>query len=285
MLTAVVLFAFSSCKSLTYSERTTKTVNPQASAHVMPMVSELEVAKDKSTTKVTFNEKMSQTDVSMGPNSAKIKKLKAKALGEAVEKLGCDVIVAPVYQVEALDNQTIEVTVTGFPASYKGFRTANTNDIDLLLKNDSILLISGGTLGSDWQDTRIVTHTQFSRGPGFDIRLGAGLFSGVDLNAGFAYYMSNKLSVGAQFSLLNLEFDTWAVLGDVRYYFSDKPFSLFADIKAGWMNDRYESGVAIAPSIGISYRYFDFSVGATLVGFEDFGVSAGLSYNIPLKKN
>lgn len=298
-LVMTTIVAFSSCTSLTYSERTVKTVDPQSSAHIMPVVTDLNVSNQKSTTTCTFTEKLSQTDVAMGPNSRKVKELKAEALTEAAKKLNCDVIVAPVYEVTATDHQTVEVKVTGFPATYTGFRKASSDDIELLLKNDSLLLVSGGGLASDWQYTKILTRTSFSRGPGFDIRLGVGLFPSASL--GFEYYLSNKFSFGLEAGLFNgieddfLDFDQFGGAFDGRYYFSEKPFSFFVDLKLGmhgyrkWSydDDDYKTSLNffVAPSVGVSYRYLDINAGVAYgFGYEEVIPTIGINYNLQLKK-
>ena len=279
----VLVLAFASCTSLTYSERTIKTVDPQTSAHVMPVVSDLNVSDQKATTTCTFNEKLSQTDVNLGPNSRKVKELKAEALTEASKKLNCDIIVAPVYEVVAIDHQTVEVKVSGYPANYSGFRKASLSDIELLLKNDSLLLLSGNFSASDWQNTKIFTKSSFSRGPGFDIRIGAGLLPNVSV--GFEYYLSEKLSVGIEggYDFSDYYSRITAAI-DARYYFSDKPFSPFVDFKGGVCIDSSVAYSFFGPSVGLSYKYLDFSAGILLVDFYEIVPTIGLNYNIQLKK-
>jgi len=53
------------------------------------------------------------------------------ALVNAIKAANADVLVAPVYEMETVRRQTT-VTVTGFPATYKDFRSATVADSSLI---------------------------------------------------------------------------------------------------------------------------------------------------------
>ncbi len=89
-----------------------------------PVIADLEVKP----TKVTASAEGDNTTVS---------KLKKAAIFNAVEKSSADIIVEPIYVVER-DNDHLKVTVKGYPAFYKNFRTIKKEDIELLEVGNSI---------------------------------------------------------------------------------------------------------------------------------------------------
>lgn len=57
--------------------------------------------------------------------------IKVNAVADALKKASADVLVEPIFESEKANGRTT-VTVTGFPASYKNFRTITEGDTALL---------------------------------------------------------------------------------------------------------------------------------------------------------
>ena len=300
---AVGLLGLSSCESVTYSESALRTMELKTpDAHVLPVVSELEISQERITVIVTFDEELSQIDISQGSNSIRIKQLKAEALTKAAEQIKCDVLIAPSYQIETKGSKDdiIEVTVTGFPAMYKGFRTANSNDMDLILKssNSSISLVPG--INPNQQNIGLGKGYTTKQGPGLNLKLEGFGATGGELNfvgpcAGLEWRISNRLSIDGQFAIDPTELGNWAALGGIRYRFSNKPTTLFTELQLGatskvYYDDYYdrfstEEGFAIAPTIGFSLNRFDISAGAIFMLSDDVpgtAIQMGITYNLPI---
>jgi len=76
---------------------------------------------------------VSNTKVSASVNglSTEISALKGEAVNSAVKSSGADLLVEPVYEVTHKGGRST-VLVTGFPASYKNFRSATQADLPML---------------------------------------------------------------------------------------------------------------------------------------------------------
>ncbi len=70
------------------------------------------------------------TGTAMG-QSTEAEKLKIDAAAQAIEKASADILVEPRYKIETVSSRTT-VTVTGYPATYKNFRTMTEEDKELL---------------------------------------------------------------------------------------------------------------------------------------------------------
>ena len=70
------------------------------------------------------------TGTAMG-QSTEVAKLKTDAAAQAIEKAGADILVEPRYKIETVSSRTT-VTATGYPATYKNFRTMTEEDKELL---------------------------------------------------------------------------------------------------------------------------------------------------------
>ena len=86
----------------------------------IPVVVDLEVIN----TKVNGSYTMSTQD-------AQVDYLKSKAIAIALQSTKADVLIEPTYEIIE-GNGIITVTVTGFPGTYKNFRTISKDDIPLL---------------------------------------------------------------------------------------------------------------------------------------------------------
>jgi hypothetical protein len=65
------------------------------------------------------------------PSSTGFEMIKQEAVARALEKVNADVLVEPTFKTKTANGQTT-ADVTGFPATYKNFRTIQEKDIKLL---------------------------------------------------------------------------------------------------------------------------------------------------------
>ena len=117
-----------------YDEAITHSVDVVTSAHITPIVADLNVQQTRITHKEVFANNIRQIDVEH-PRSegSEISYIKNYTLTRAAKKYNADVIVAPTFEVSTSeDNKTVTVEVTGYPASYSNFRKATNADLDLI---------------------------------------------------------------------------------------------------------------------------------------------------------
>ena len=91
----------------------------------LPVIADLDVIQTKI------------TGTASGPNDT-IELLRVRAINNALERNNADVLLEPRFSFETTGMRTT-VTVTGFPASYKNFRTITEQD-STLIKNASQIL-------------------------------------------------------------------------------------------------------------------------------------------------
>lgn len=116
-----------------YDEATAISVEPVTSAHVTPIVADVNVSATKISHSETFTNELSRYDIEHPEKSAEIHYLKNYTLNKATSKSKADLIIAPIYEINtSADMQTITVNVSGYPATYTNFRTATTQDLDLI---------------------------------------------------------------------------------------------------------------------------------------------------------
>jgi len=113
-LSSVLLL--SGCASVITGTARSKEV-PGAVLH-QPVTSNLEVRNTRATGRATVTLRQE----ALGRNNA---------LRAAIASAQADVLVAPTYTVER-DGSNLTVTVTGYPATYKDFRSATAADLELL---------------------------------------------------------------------------------------------------------------------------------------------------------
>ncbi len=82
------------------------------------VIADLDVKETKVTATATGN-------ATKGENLDYVKK---QALATAVKNANADVLVEPTFDIEVINNVEIRVTTTGYPASYKNFRTVTEAD-------------------------------------------------------------------------------------------------------------------------------------------------------------
>jgi hypothetical protein len=114
----VGLLTLGSCAPVKQIE-TAKTLNiygPGVIHH--PVIADLDVSNNK-------------VNGSASGLSTNLSSVKSEAISDAVKTAGADLLVEPVFVIQPVGSR-VNVTVTGFPASYKNFRAATQADLPLL---------------------------------------------------------------------------------------------------------------------------------------------------------
>ena len=111
-----------------YQESSVRILEPEQSMLLSPVMADLEVSKYK----VTHTEREAFVNVSITPavieNIAEFKKI---ALSRAAKAHNADVLVGTIIDVATV-NKRLEITVSGYPAFYRNFRTATKEDAELV---------------------------------------------------------------------------------------------------------------------------------------------------------
>ena len=109
-----------SCSSTKLTTNTSKTLSVYGAGVIQkPVIVELDVKQTKVTATVS------------GKLGSNVLVLKAEAVSLAVKNAGADVLVEPTYTIVS-NRGTTEVTVNGFPATYKNFRDITIEDVPLI---------------------------------------------------------------------------------------------------------------------------------------------------------
>lgn len=116
-----------------YNESTAQYMNPAMKpGFITPSIADLKVSSEKIIETVSYDNTLTQADidnVDKLKNSPTIEYLKNYTVSKVVKKYNADVIVAPVFDIKTSDDyEKIEVTLTGYPATYVNFRTVNAAD-------------------------------------------------------------------------------------------------------------------------------------------------------------
>ena len=75
--------------------------------------------------------KVSTTSTGYLSKSTKLEDIKAQAVADVVKQASADVLVEPVFEI-SITGKRVTITVTGFPGTYKNFRSITAEDIPLL---------------------------------------------------------------------------------------------------------------------------------------------------------
>lgn len=113
-----------------YDESTVRYMNPVMTAMlVTPTIADLDISKEKISVTETYPNTLSTNAYYASVNDVTIENIKSYTLSKAAKKYDADVIVSPSYEIHTSENgETIDVTVTGYPAKYINIRNANAND-------------------------------------------------------------------------------------------------------------------------------------------------------------
>ncbi|MDR0542125.1 MAG: hypothetical protein LBH19_07910 [Dysgonamonadaceae bacterium] len=105
----------------------------------LPVVANLNVKPEKVQGVYRGTGTYSKDTKSYGFNEDAAKNL---AVQDAIEKYGADILLEPMFSITTVGGQ-IEVTVTGYVATYSGFRNATKEDAELLQITGEKSVISG----------------------------------------------------------------------------------------------------------------------------------------------
>lgn len=155
-----LLFAASGCKS--YS-KTTVTTDVQGPVVIQkPVIADLEV------------QGVRVTGTATSKGSTSIEGLKQEALNDALTKSKADILVEPRYEIISSFNHST-VNVTGYPATYKNFRSMEASDT--LFLSNAPLNVSTAPRALKKDNTRRNKIIGLSIGGFFGAFLLAGLFA------------------------------------------------------------------------------------------------------------
>lgn len=125
-----------------YYESSVRILEPEQSMLLSPVMADLEVANNK----VVHTEKAAFADIKITDaviaNMAEFKKI---ALSRAAKAHNADVLVGTIIDVTTV-NKRLEITISGYPAYYRNFRTATKADAELV---QSVLSVKNRDLESD----------------------------------------------------------------------------------------------------------------------------------------
>ncbi len=114
-LLIVTLLVMTSCNVTRTS--TAKSLDIHGIAMHIPVVADLNVKQEKVSASIEFQGSVT-------------KALKDRVIAEALKKSNSDILIEPNFEIEK--GVSSKITVTGFPASYKNFRNATKEDLELL---------------------------------------------------------------------------------------------------------------------------------------------------------
>jgi hypothetical protein len=111
-------------KSYSYSEY--QTVSPSQSVYTVPVIADLDVAKER----ITYAERINKniTTLTDAEVEALASREKEVVIANAAKANNADVIVAPTVNITTDANKNLVIIVNGYPATYKNFRNATEND-------------------------------------------------------------------------------------------------------------------------------------------------------------
>lgn len=113
-----------------YDESTARYMNPAIMpGFITPTIADLDISNEKITVTETYDNTLTQADMENFESSATIEYLKNYTVSKVVKQYDADVIVAPIFDIKTSDDyETIEVTVTGYPAKFINFRNVKSSD-------------------------------------------------------------------------------------------------------------------------------------------------------------
>jgi hypothetical protein len=124
-LTALIC-SCSTPKATTYSYSEYQTVFPTQSVYTVPVIADLDVAKER----ITYAERINKniTTLTDAEVEALASREKEVVIANAAKANNADVIVAPTINITTDANNNLVIVVNGYPATYKNFRNATEND-------------------------------------------------------------------------------------------------------------------------------------------------------------
>ncbi|MDR1883855.1 MAG: hypothetical protein LBR26_13895 [Prevotella sp.] len=118
-------------QKLVFRESQARLIEPKMNVYVKPLTVDLEIQKDPAD--ATKGKKVSDiftfTAKEVSAMGGDLAKIKAEALHLSVKKYEVDILVAATYYIKTQDKDDgVEVTITGYPATFKNWRTIDDKD-------------------------------------------------------------------------------------------------------------------------------------------------------------
>ena len=114
--------------SYDYQESSVRILEPEQAMLLSPVMADLEVSNKK----VVHTERDAFANIEIAPDVIKnISEFKKIALSRAAKAHNADVLVGTIIDV-VTKNQRLEITVSGYPAYYRNFRSATMADTELV---------------------------------------------------------------------------------------------------------------------------------------------------------
>ena len=140
-LAALFASVLTGCKVYSYEERGSRNIEPQHNVATVPIVADVEILSQE---KITYTEKFNDVvlkslglknrytyakrDGSVTGNEV-VEACKYVAQAHALRQYGADFFIAVIFDVNYIQkDETLEVTLTGYPAKYSGLRKATSED-------------------------------------------------------------------------------------------------------------------------------------------------------------
>lgn len=120
-----------------YDENTARyTIPNERPTYITPTIADLEISSQKVMESESYKNTLTAEDfenLNKGATPPTIDYLKNLTVSKVVKKYNADVIVAPIFDVKTTDDfESVIVTVSGYPATYKNFRVITPDDAEYL---------------------------------------------------------------------------------------------------------------------------------------------------------
>ena len=122
-------------KATSYSYSEYQTVSPTQSVYTVPVIADLDVAKER----ITYAERINKniTTLTDAEVEALASREKEVVIANAAKANNADVIVAPTINITTDANNNLVIVVNGYPATYKNFRNATEADRWIIENTDN----------------------------------------------------------------------------------------------------------------------------------------------------
>jgi len=143
---SLLTVVFTSCESAytyTYRESTARYMELMRTGFIKPVTAEMEVQAERIEYSVELEVEISEKDIkeimsanNSGKESSIVLGWKKEALAQTAKHFHADDMVAPMFEIAPHPKKegVLVVTVTGYPAVYKNFRTITKDDAEMILK-------------------------------------------------------------------------------------------------------------------------------------------------------
>lgn len=112
-----------------YQESSARNLEPEHSMMLTPLIADIKV----SPTKITYTETEAFKEYPVAKGIEKLMPdFKSIALSRAAKNHKADLLVGTIIDIITNNKGYLEITISGYPATYVGFRNATLNDIELV---------------------------------------------------------------------------------------------------------------------------------------------------------